>query len=163
MFLDLKPASKEEEDPFEVILEAKKEAKGVELDTDLTTEDLKEVVSEFKNAIKETSKSGSKDNFKKIIRDIDRNLSEDEGWEQFTKHFDQVHGDFLSNIKKDNPTLTPQEIKLCAYLRMNMSSKEIANLLNISVRGVEISRYRLRKKLDISRDTNLVDYMLEYS
>ena len=122
-----------------------------------------EFMLQIRNAIKETSKSGSKDNFKKIIRDIDRNLSEDEGWEQFTKHFDQVHGDFLSNIKKDNPTLTPQEIKLCAYLRMNMSSKEIANLLNISVRGVEISRYRLRKKLDISRDTNLVDYMLEYS
>ena len=122
-----------------------------------------EFMLQIRDAIKETSKSGSKDNFKKIIRDIDRNLSEDEGWEQFTKHFDQVHGDFLSNIKKDNPSLTPQEIKLCAYLRMNMSSKEIANLLNISVRGVEISRYRLRKKLDISRETNLVDYMLEYS
>ncbi|MEQ8473531.1 MAG: triple tyrosine motif-containing protein [Marinoscillum sp.] len=117
----------------------------------------------IRDAIKDSSKNGSKDTFKKIIRDIDRNLSEDEGWEQFTKHFDQVHGEFLNNIKREHPTLTPQEIKLCAYLRMNMTSKEIANLLNISVRGVEISRYRLRKKLDISRDTNLIDYMLEYS
>lgn len=122
-----------------------------------------EFMLSVRDSIKEIAKGGSKDSIKKIIRDIDKNMSEDEGWEQFTKHFDQVHGDFLSNIKKDHPTLTPQEIKLCAYLRMNMSSKEIANLLSISVRGVEISRYRLRKKLNISRETNLVDYMLEYS
>lgn len=122
-----------------------------------------EFMLSIRDTIKEIAKSGSKDGFKKIVRDIDRNMSEDEGWEHFTRHFDQVHGDFLSNIKRDHPGLTPQEIKLCAYLRMNMSSKEIANLLNISVRGVEISRYRLRKKLNISRETNLVDYMLEYS
>ncbi|WP_185154323.1 triple tyrosine motif-containing protein [Fulvivirga sp. M361] len=105
----------------------------------------------------------SKNTLKKIIRDIDRNLSEDDGWHQFTKHFDQIHGSFLKNIKAEHPMLTPQEVKLCAYLKMNMSSKEIANLLNISVRGVEISRYRLRKKLGLSRETNLVNYMLEYS
>lgn len=122
-----------------------------------------EFMLSLKDTLKDLAKNGSKDSMKKIIRDIDRNLAEDEGWEQFTKHFDQVHGDFLSSIKAAHPTLTPQEIKLCAYLRMNMSSKEIANLLNISVRGVEISRYRLRKKLEIDRETNLVDYMLEYS
>lgn len=116
----------------------------------------------IRESIKDLAKNGSKDVAKKLIRDIDRNMSEDEGWEQFTKHFDQVHGEFLANIKKDHPSLTPQDIKLCAYLRMNMTSKEIANLLNISVRGVEISRYRLRKKLNLTRDTNLVDYMLDY-
>ena len=122
-----------------------------------------EFMLSLKETLKDLSKNGSKDAMKKIIRDIDRNLSEDEGWEQFTRHFDQVHGDFLKNLKSEHPTLTPQEIKLCAYLRMNMSSKEIANLLNISVRGVEISRYRLRKKLGLNRETNLVDYMLEYT
>lgn len=122
-----------------------------------------EFMLKVRDTVKELSKVNSKESIRKLVKDIDRNLAEDEGWAQFTKHFDQVHGDFLSNIKKAHPTLTPQEIKLCAYLRMNMSSKEIANLLNISVRGVEISRYRLRKKLDINRETNLVDFMLEYS
>ncbi|MFY0608659.1 MAG: hypothetical protein JXR10_18215 [Cyclobacteriaceae bacterium] len=122
-----------------------------------------EFMLKIRDVLKENAKADNKDQFKRIIKDIDRNLSEDEGWDQFTKHFDQVHGEFLTNIKKENPELTPQDIKLCAYLRMNMSSKEIANLLNISVRGVEIGRYRLRKKLGISRETNLVDYMLEYS
>ncbi len=121
-----------------------------------------EFMLNVRDTMKELSKSESKEGIKKLIKEIDRNLAEDEGWEQFTKHFDQVHGDFLTNVKNDHPTLTPQEIKLCAYLRMNMSSKEIANLLNISVRGVEISRYRLRKKLNISRETNLVEYMMGY-
>ena len=121
-----------------------------------------EFMLNVRDTMKELSKTSSKEGIKKLVKEIDRNLAEDEGWEQFTRHFDQVHGDFLKNVRKDHPTLTPQEIKLCAYLRMNMSSKEIANLLNISVRGVEISRYRLRKKLNISRETNLVEYMMGY-
>ncbi|MBV6641379.1 MAG: two component regulator three y domain-containing protein [Cyclobacteriaceae bacterium] len=124
-----------------------------------------EFMLSLKESIQAVAKNGQdhKDSLKKIIKDIDRNLSEDDGWEQFTRHFDQVHGDFLTNIKNKHPKLTPQEIKLCAYLRMNMTSKEIANLLNISVRGVEISRYRLRKKLELDHDTNLVSYMLHFT
>tara|TARA_Y100001980_G_C14556878_1_gene352188 strand:- start:46260 stop:49184 length:2925 start_codon:yes stop_codon:yes gene_type:complete len=124
-----------------------------------------EFMLSLKESIQSVAKNGQdhKESLKKIIKDIDRNLSEDDGWEQFTRHFDQVHGDFLTNIKNKHPKLTPQEIKLCAYLRMNMSSKEIANLLNISVRGVEISRYRLRKKLELDHDTNLVSYMLHFT
>jgi len=57
--------------------------------------------------------------------------------------------------------LTPKDLKMCAYLRINLSTKEIAPLLNISVRGVEISRYRLRKKLGIDKDTNLIEFMLD--
>ena len=122
-----------------------------------------EFMLSVRDALKSMSKQDSKDVAKKLVKEIERNLEEDDGWEQFTKHFDQVHGDFLTRIKNKHPDLTPQEIKLCAYLRLNMSTKEIANLLNISVRGVEISRYRLRKKLGISRETNLVDYMMTFA
>lgn len=118
-----------------------------------------EFLLSIRDTIKDLPKTPSPASLKKIIKDIDRNMSEDDDWKQFTSHFDQVHGSFLENIKAKHPTLTPQEIKLCAYLRMNMTSKDIANLLNISVRGVEIGRYRLRKKLGLSRETNLVDYM----
>jgi len=52
-------------------------------------------------------------------------------------------------------------LKLCAYLRLNLSSKEIAQLLNISLKGVEISRYRVRKKLQLSTETNLYDFLME--
>lgn len=106
----------------------------------------------------------SRDNkaeLEKIIRSIDQNVDEDEAWETFANHFDQVHGNFLHKIKRDIH-LTPQETKLCAYLKMNMSTKDIANLMNITVRGVELARYRLRKKLKITRETNLVEYLDSY-
>ena len=98
---------------------------------------------------------------RRIIKNIDRNISSDDDWKQFEMHFDQVHADFMKRIKEQYPNLTPQETKLAAFLRMNMTTKEIANLLHNSVRGVEISRYRLRKKLEIDRNTNLVDFMMQ--
>ncbi|HYG02203.1 MAG TPA: triple tyrosine motif-containing protein, partial [Chryseosolibacter sp.] len=97
-----------------------------------------------------------------IAKNIETNISDDGDWEHFQYHFDRVHGDFSSRFKSAFPTLSPQEIKLSAYLRMNLSSKEIAHLLNISVRGVEISRYRLRKKLRLERITNLQEFILNF-
>jgi DNA-binding CsgD family transcriptional regulator len=63
-------------------------------------------------------------------------------------------------MKEKHPNITPTELKLSAYLNMNLSTKEIAQLMNISVRGVEISRYRLRKKLMIPTEMSLFDYMM---
>lgn len=103
----------------------------------------------------------NKDDLSKIVKSIDTNIDEDDAWETFAHHFDQVHGNFLHKLKKEIK-LTPQETKLCAYLKMNMSTKDIANLMNITVRGVELARYRLRKKLGIGRDTNLVSYLDSY-
>lgn len=99
---------------------------------------------------------------RKIVKTIDRNISQDDDWQQFEMHFDEVHAGFMKRIKEQYPTLTPQETKLAAFLRMNMTTKEIANLLHNSVRGVEISRYRLRKKLGIDRTVNLVDFMMRF-
>ncbi len=66
----------------------------------------------------------------------------------------------MKRLKDLYPTLSPNELRLCAYLRLNMTTKDIAQILNISIRGVEISRYRLRKKLGIEGDTNLIDFMI---
>jgi DNA-binding CsgD family transcriptional regulator len=95
-----------------------------------------------------------------IIRKIDKETSNDESWSIFETNFEQVHEDFLKRIRELHPDISPKELKLAAYLRMNMSSKEIATLMNITTRGVEISRYRLRRKLNIDRAQNLIDYIL---
>lgn len=108
-----------------------------------------------------TDESPKPAEIKKIVKSIDRNISEDKDWDQFTIHFDHVHGDFLKKLKSKYSELTPQETKLAAYLRMNLTSKDVAQLLNISVRGVEISRYRLRKKLTLERETNLVTFLMD--
>jgi DNA-binding CsgD family transcriptional regulator len=98
---------------------------------------------------------------KKLIKSIDDEIRLDDDWELFKRHFEDVHGDFFKRLKYLYPELTAKDLKLCAYLRINLSSKEIAPLMNISVRGVEIGRYRLRKKLNIDSDKNLFDFMLQ--
>jgi len=100
-----------------------------------------------------------KKDIEKIIRMLQQDSILDDSWEQFTLHFDQVHSDFLKKIREKYPQLTNYDQKICAYLRMNLSTKEIATLMNISVRGVEGSRYRLRKKLNINKEVNLVKFI----
>lgn len=109
---------------------------------------------------KQTGNEKDSDDLKKIIRVISEEDKIDKQWEQFAMHFDNVHSDFLSLLKLKYPGLSANELKLSAYLRMNLSTKEIAQLMNISVRGVEISRYRLRKKLQIPTEVNLFDFLL---
>ena len=101
--------------------------------------------------------------YKKLIHILGEENKMDKDWEHFAVHFDKVHSNFLKTLKAHHPTLSAHELKLCAYLVMNLSSKEIAQLMNISVRGVEISRYRLRKKFGIPTETNLFNYLLQYS
>jgi DNA-binding CsgD family transcriptional regulator len=101
------------------------------------------------------------EDYKKIIR----MLGEDKlkkNWEQFAVHFDKVHSDFLVTLKGQYPNLTPSELKLCAYLRLNLSSKEIAQIMNITIKSVELSRYRLRKKLQIPSEVNLFNFLLNF-
>ena len=93
---------------------------------------------------------------------IDKDIDHYKQWEVFESAFDEVHEDFLNRIKSSYPNLTPKELRLCAYLRLNISSKEIAPLMNISVRGVEICRYRVRKKLEIDRDTNMTSFIINF-
>ena len=118
-------------------------------------EDLTEGIEKLKDR---EDKAG----FKKLIKLLAEEEKKDLDWEQFSIHFDQVHNNFLHNIKQAYPHLTPGDLKICAYLKMNLSSKEIAQLLNISLKGVEIARYRLRKKLAIAQDVNLIHFITEF-
>ncbi|MFT6868058.1 MAG: DNA-binding CsgD family transcriptional regulator [Cyclobacteriaceae bacterium] len=120
------------------------------------------LIQDIKKKIEYTIDNGlTKNDLRKVVQHIEKDISNDDSWNQFAFHFDQVHGDFLKKIKTGYPSLTPQETKLAAYLRMNLTSKDIAQLLNISVRGVEISRYRLRKRLELERETNLVSFLMD--
>ena len=91
---------------------------------------------------------------------IEKNLNSTKDWDFFKEAFNNADKDFLKRAKKLHPDLTHNNLKFCAYLRLNLTSKEIAPLLNISVKSVEIRRYRLRKKLNLSSKTNLTDYIL---
>lgn len=125
-----------------------------------------ETINKIRDEVKNVSKKIKDPEAKKEVRKILSLLTNDErledDWDNFSYHFDQVHTDFLKRISEAYPQLTPKDKKLCAYLRMNLTTKEIAPLLNISVRGVEISRYRLRKKLELDGSMNLNGFMMGY-
>ncbi|MDA3944004.1 MAG: triple tyrosine motif-containing protein [Bacteroidetes bacterium] len=111
---------------------------------------------------KETKNDTVISRIRSMTKRINRDIDTDKQWEVFESHFESVHEEFLKRLKQQYPELSPRELKLCAYLRLNISSKEIASLMNISVRGVEISRYRLRKKLSLEHDQNLTDFIMMF-
>ena len=118
--------------------------------------------NEFLNTLKKELKNAdSSNNLKHIIKIIDRNLNNTDDWQVFEEAFNNADKDFLKKVKQKHPSLTSNDLKLCAYLRLNLSSKEIAPLLNISPRSVEVKRYRLRKKMQLQRESSLTDYILE--
>ena len=120
------------------------------------TELLNIIKADLKNSIDSATNVSIKD----VISTINSNVKEESTWSIFKEAFDSADNNFLKKVKECHPSLTPNDLRLCAYLRLNLSSKEISPLLNISVRSVEIKRYRLRKKIDLPHEKGLVEYIL---
>lgn len=101
---------------------------------------------------------------RKLSRELERQIKLDKDETKLFEHgFNSVHDHFFGKLLSQYPNLTPQDLKLAAYLRMNLGSKEIAPLLNITVRGVELKRYRLRKKMSLDESVNLNEFMMTYA
>ncbi len=94
-----------------------------------------------------------------LIKKIDRDIDNENNWNVFEMHFDQVHETFFNKLKELHPELSNREQKLCAFIKMGMSSKEIASIMNISTRAVENNRYKLRLKLGLQQGENLLKYI----
>lgn len=99
---------------------------------------------------------------RKMQDEIKNNIEHDNNWKKFQENFDLVYENYLKRLSKEYPVLTVSDKKLCAYLKMDLSSKDIAPLLNMSYRSVEMSRYRLRKKLNLDRDVNLTEFLQNF-
>lgn len=121
---------------------------------------LSNIREEFIQSVKKTNDAAALPSFKKVMRLFEEAENNEEDWAQFSQHFDEVHNNFLRTLKKQFPELTTTDLKLCAYLRINLTTKEIAQSMGISVRGVETSRYRLRKKLNIAGEMPLYDFLI---
>lgn len=100
--------------------------------------------------------------FEKVIHMIDENISGEDEWAIFQTNFDRIHENFFIKLKERYPNLTPGDLRLCALLRLNMPTKDVARMQNLTIRGVEAARYRLRKKLDLPEGYNLVDFMIRF-
>lgn len=100
--------------------------------------------------------------YDKLIRLLDENLSSEDDWAIFQTNFDRIHENFFRNLHSNYPELTPNDLRFCAYLRLNLSSKDIAHLMNISLKGVEMARSRIRKKIGIPSTKSLTEFMIEF-
>ena len=97
-----------------------------------------------------------------LIKIIDTNISDEDEWSVFQENFDLIHENFFRKLTTQYPSLTPGDLRLCALLRLNYSSKEIAKMLNLSLRGIESARYRLRKKLALNEEENLTSFIINF-
>lgn len=99
----------------------------------------------------------------KIIGQAGGTGNMDEMWKVFQSNFDLIHKSFFRSLRHKYPELTPNDLKLCAMLRLNLSTKDIAKYNNLTIRGIEGARYRLRKKLALPQDVSLVNFLIEFN
>ncbi|HHB78760.1 MAG TPA: hypothetical protein ENK85_05970 [Saprospiraceae bacterium] len=121
----------------------------------------KRVKSDIDKLAKTCTDLDTKANLKAIIKILSTEEDAEAGWEEFVAHFNKLHTGFFDKLKSNYPELSPKDLKMCAYLRMNLSTKEISTLSNITTRGVEGARYRLRKKFGLSGEDNLVAFLMD--
>lgn len=124
----------------------------------------KEFLIHIKEELQKQQEKGHtpKQFFNSMIRIIDENITSDDDWALFQLNFDRIHENFFRNLKEYYPDLTPNDLRLCALLRLNLSTKDISNMMNISIRGIEAARYRLRKRLNIPSEQDLTDFMIRF-
>lgn len=125
-----------------------------------------ETLIEVRNGLEVLKKNelhiNQRKSFDRIIDLVNRNLNKGVEWEAFEVNFDQANNNFFKRMKEQFPDLTQSDLRICAYLHLNLTSKEIAPLLNISLRAVENHRYRLRKKLGLTGTDNLVEFLIQF-
>ncbi len=124
---------------------------------------LKEQLSNISNQLKSISKEADtlpiKAELRKLTEKLTKQSQNSSDWQAFEEEFNLLHSDFFIKLKEDFPLLTIPELKMCAYLKMGLSNKEMAQQLNLSIRGIETRRYRLSKKLDRLNQIKLTDFI----
>lgn len=122
-----------------------------------------EVLEKLRTVVQESLVKGQygRKNLESLLKLINENIETQEFWDVFQNNFDLIHEKFFRNLRERYPSLTATDLRFCALLRLNLSTKDIAQMTNLTIRGVEAARYRLRKKLDIPDGTGLVDFLID--
>jgi DNA-binding NarL/FixJ family response regulator/DNA-binding CsgD family transcriptional regulator len=113
------------------------------------------------NRMVRNNKPIDKEGMAKVLKTIDENVKFDNDWFRIKAHFEKIYPGFFDRLRKKHPVLTPNDHKLAALLRMNLNTKEISHILKITAPSTEISRIRLRKKLDLGKNVNLTQFICE--
>ena len=115
-------------------------------------ESLQKMISQVEPAIRKE--------INRLIRGIDRNIDLDADWKKFQLHFKEVHPDFFTKLNKQFPDLSAKQLRHCAYIKLGLSSKETAQLLNLAPKSIEMARYRLKKKMNFGTGDRFYEFIL---
>ena len=96
-----------------------------------------------------------------ILKQIESNIGNTEFLDIYQKNFDLIHEHFFRTLRERYPSLTASDLKFCALLRLNLNTKDIAKFTNLTIRGVEAARYRLRKKLNLTENESLIEFLID--
>jgi DNA-binding CsgD family transcriptional regulator len=96
------------------------------------------------------------------LKAIDYSLESEKDWDEFRMYFEKVHSSFFEKMKQQHPDLTQSDLKLCALISLNLSMKEMAELMGISPESVKMARHRLRKKLNLATEDNLTEFIASF-
>ena len=123
-----------------------------------------QAIEGIKTALREKHRKGSisQSDMQSMLTQLGANADSDNFWELYQNNFNLIHKNFFKNLKEKYPSLTPSDLRFCALLRLNLSTKDIAKFTQLSVRGVEGARYRLRKKFNLDEGTSLIDFLLSF-
>lgn len=146
------------------LLEAELVLKGKELASmALGTFAKQEMLEKLRSVVQEQlakSQCGRK-NMELVLKQINENIAEEDSWEVFQQNFDLIHQRFFRTLRERYPNLTATDLRFCAFLRLTLSTKDIAQMMNLTIRGVEAARYRIRKRMEVPDGVSLVDFLIE--
>jgi DNA-binding CsgD family transcriptional regulator len=115
-----------------------------------------ELLSEIKTAIEKQQPLSEQ----QLVKMVNRHFEQNNSWDDFNLYFESVNKNFYTRLKQIYPEISANDLKICALIKLNLSIKEMASILNISPDSVKTARYRLRKKLQMTADDNLTDFIL---
>ncbi|NML37827.1 transcriptional regulator [Chitinophaga sp. G-6-1-13] len=119
-----------------------------------------DTLTKIKEKVSRLNHETNSDNDIKSITDLIKDTEKiNANWDAFAAHFDELNDGFLNKLKKQYPQLTNTDLKMCTYIKLNLTTKEVSQLLNITVRGVEVSRYRIRKKIGLQTEQSLSNFL----
>jgi DNA-binding CsgD family transcriptional regulator/outer membrane protein assembly factor BamB len=148
-----------------LMLEAELSEKGKEIaQMALNVFSREQVINNLKESLSSQRESEgiSRRQMSDLLSKIKSDMSDIEFWHIYQKNIDLIHEHFFRNLRERYPSLTHSDLRFCALLRLNLSTKDIAKFTNLSVRGVETARYRLRRKFGISSETSLVNFLIDF-
>lgn len=141
----------------------KRKLMTMEVETSKTNNHIGGIVSEISKNInilrKEHPDSVVLKNLRKLEKSLSQVTTEEDNWSEFKKIFESTHPDFFAQLMKAYPKLTSLDLKHCAYLKMNIDNYELSNILGVELKSIQMTRYRLKKKLKLDADTSLREYI----